>query len=366
MAGKRSPRSVEFKAKVALAAVRERKTASELASQFGVHPTQIHQWKKQLVASAADSFRDGRKRPRVADHEAELYEQIGRLKMELEWLKKKLSRLTDRLRGLVEPGHGRLSIQRQCGLLGLSRSTFYYRPAQESEENLMLMRLIDEEYLRHPFYGSRKMADWLCKADHAVNRKRVQRLMRLMGIEAVYPKRKTTIYAPGHKVYPYLLRDVTITHPDHVWSTDITYIPLRRGFMYLVAVMDWYSRHVLSWRLSNSLDTTFCLDALEEALSQSQPEIFNSDQGSQFTSLAFTSRLESCGARISMDGRGRALDNVFIERLWRTVKYEDIYLKPVFYSRILYLPPSQWVTATQIRRGTRISIRNIPAFHRLL
>ena len=130
----------------------------------------------------------------------------------------------------------------------------------------MLMRLIDEEYLRHPFYGSRKMADWLCKADHAVNRKRVQRLMRLMGIEAVYPKRKTTIYAPGHKVYPYLLRDVTITHPDHVWSTDITYIPLRRGFMYLVAVMDWYSRHVLSWRLSNSLDTTFCLDALEEAL----------------------------------------------------------------------------------------------------
>lgn len=220
-----------------------------------------------------------------------------------------------------------MSVSRQCELLGLARSTFYYQPARESEKNLKLMRLIDEEYLRHPFYGSRQMVLWLAREGHAVNRKRVQRLMRLMGIEALYPKRKTTLSAPGHRVYPYLLRDVSAARPDHVWSTDITYIPLRRGFMYLTAVMDWYSRHVLSWRLSNSLDTTFCLEALEEALSRSRPEIFNSDQGVQFTSLAFTSRLESSGVQISMDGRGRALDNVFIERLWRSLKYEEIYLK---------------------------------------
>ena len=189
------------------------------------------------------------------------------------------------------------------------------------------MRLIDEEYLRHPFYGSRKMADWLGKQGRAVNRKRVQRLMRLMGIEGVRPRRNTTIFAPGHRIFPYLLRGVTASHADHIWSTDITYIPLRRGFMYLVAVLDWYSRHVLSWRLSNSLEASFCIDALEEALGRSRPEIFNTDQGSQFTCRAFTSRLKTAGVQISMDGRGRALDNVFIERLWRTVKYEDIYLK---------------------------------------
>jgi putative transposase len=220
-----------------------------------------------------------------------------------------------------------LSVRRQCALLGLARSTFYYTLGAESEENLALMRQIDEEYLRHPFYGSRKMTDWLCRCGVGVNRKRVQRLMRLMGIEAVYPKRRTTIPAEGHKVFPYLLRGVAITRPNQVWSTDITYLPLRRGFMYLVAVMDWYSRYVLSWRLSNSLEAVFCLEALEDALGHGRPEIFNSDQGSQFTSVSFTTRLEDCGVAVSMDGRGRALDNVFIERLWRTLKYEDIYLK---------------------------------------
>lgn len=210
---------------------------------------------------------------------------------------------------------------RQCELLALPRSSWYYQPLCESPENLALMRAIDALYLQAPFYGSRKIAKVL-----GVNRKRVQRLMRRMGIEALYAKRRTTRPAKGHKIYPYLLRNVEITRRDQVWSSDITYLPLRHGFLYLVAVMDWYSRFVLSWRLSNTLEGSFCLEALEEALCVSRPEIFNSDQGSQFTAAAFTSRLESAGVSISMDGRGRALDNVFIERLWRSVKYEEVYL----------------------------------------
>jgi putative transposase len=231
------------------------------------------------------------------------------------------------LRERVNHAHPWLSVARQCALLGLARSTAYYEAARESEENLWLMRRIDEQYLRTPFYGSRRMAVWLQSTGQRVNRKRVQRLMQVMGIEALYPKRRTTVRGEGHKIYPYLLRDLAITRPDQVWSADITYVPLRRGFMYLVAVLDWFSRYVLSWRLSNSLETTFCLEALDEALARRRPEIFNTDQGVQFTSEAFTSRLSSQGVAISMDGRGRALDNVFIERLWRSVKHEDIYLK---------------------------------------
>jgi putative transposase len=228
---------------------------------------------------------------------------------------------------LVEPEHGGLSVRRQCALLGLPRSSFYYTAAAEAEDDLCLKRLIDEEYLRHPFYGSRSMTTYLQRLQHEVNRKRVQRLMREMGIAAIYPK-KTTVPAAGHKIYPYLLRGVKIVRVNQVWSTDITYVPMQRGFMYLTAIMDWHSRYVLSWRVSNTLDTAFCLEALEEALGRwPAPEIFNTDQGSQFTSEAFTGRLAAAGIAISMDGRGRALDNVFIERLWRTVKYEDIYLK---------------------------------------
>jgi putative transposase len=206
--------------------------------------------------------------------------------------------------------------------LGLARSTCYYHPAGESAENLAVMRRIDEQYLRTPFYGSRKIAEVL-----NINRKRAQRLMRMMGIEAIYPKRRTTWPGAGHKIYPYLLRNVAVTRPDQVWASDVTYVPLRHGFLYLVAVMDWYSRYVLSWQLSNTLTGSFCLEALEDALSRAVPEIFNSDQGSQFTATAFTSRLDSAGVAISMDGRGRAIDNVFIERLWRSVKYEEVYLK---------------------------------------
>jgi putative transposase len=212
-------------------------------------------------------------------------------------------------------------------VLGLSRSTWYYRATSETAEDLALMRQIDEQYLATPFYGSRKMAEWLKRAGLKINRKRVQRLMRAMGLEAIYPRRSTTRPAPGHKIYPYLLRNVEIARPDQVWSSDITYIPLRHGFLYLTAVMDWHSRYVLSWRLSNTMDGSFCWEALDEALSQGRPEIFNTDQGSQFTAAAFTGRLEKCGVAISMDGRGRALDNVFVERLWRSVKYEEVYLK---------------------------------------
>lgn len=187
------------------------------------------------------------------------------------------------------------------------------------------MRLIDEQYLRTPFYGSRRMAVWLGQQGRSVNRKRVQRLMRLMGIETIYPRQRTTRRNPEHRVFPYLLRDVAIMRVNQVWSTDITYVPMTCGFMYLAAVIDWHSRYVLSWRLSNSLEGSFCVEALEAALGRGKPEIFNTDQGSQFTASAFTRCLERAGVAISMDGRGRALDNVFIERLWRTVKYEWLY-----------------------------------------
>jgi len=226
----------------------------------------------------------------------------------------------------VEWDHDDLSVRRQCELLGLNRSTLYYHGVGESKENLRLMRLIDEQYLRRPFYGSRRMQDWLESQGHEVNRKRVQRLMRTMGLVAIYPKPRLSLAAKDHKIYPYLLRNVAIIRPNQVWSTDITYIRMAHGFMYLVAIMDWYSRYVISWRLSNSLEVSFCVEVLEEALSWQRPEVFNSDQGVQFTSHVFTSRLEDRAVAISMDGRGRVFDNIFIERLWRTVKYEDVYM----------------------------------------
>lgn len=239
-------------------------------------------------------------------------------------------------RRLIEPAHTELSIRRQCELLGLNRASYYYEPATETALNLTLMRLIDEEYTAHPFKGRRKMTHDLRQQGYLVNVKRVRRLMQIMGLEAIYPQPRTTIVDQEHRVYPYLLRGVPIVRPNQVWSIDITYLPLANGFMYLTAVIDWYSRYVLAWELSNTLDTQFCIDALEQALQLGQPEIFNSDQGSQFTSAAFTGILEAAGIRISMDGKGRALDNIFIERLWRTVKYEDIYLKHYETAPLLY------------------------------
>lgn len=220
-----------------------------------------------------------------------------------------------------------LPIRRQCELLGINRSSYYYEPCGESPENLLYMRLIDEQYIATPFYGVPRMTAMLRRAGYEVNPKRVERLMKLMGIQAIYPKGNLSSPAPGHKIYPYLLQGVAIERPNQVWSTDITYVRMLKGFMYLCVIMDWYSRYVLSWRLSNSLDARFCVEALEEALGLGiKPEVFNSDQGSQFTSGAFTGILLENGIQISMDGRGRALDNVFVERLWRTVKQEHIYL----------------------------------------
>jgi putative transposase len=225
-------------------------------------------------------------------------------------------------RSCIEPRGPGLSIRRQCELLGLHRSSWYAKPREPTSDDLALMRRIDEQYLETPFYGSRRMA-----VELGVNRKRIQRLMRIMGLEAIYPKPRLSQHDPGHRIYPYLLRNVKVVRPDQVWSSDITYVPMAQGWMYLTVVMDWYSRYVLSWRLSNTLDGLFCLEALEEALAQGRtPEIFNTDQGVQYTAIAFTSCLEAAGVAISMDGRNRWMDNAFVERLWRTVKYEDIYL----------------------------------------
>ncbi len=219
-----------------------------------------------------------------------------------------------------------MSVVRQCELLNLPRSSYYYEPVGVSEEDLTVMRLLDEQYTATPFYGSRRMQAALRAAGHVVNRRRVQRLMRRMGLEAVGPKPRLSAATPTHRVYPYLLRDVPITRVDQVWSTDITYVRLRHGFVYLMAILDWHSRYVLAWELSVTVDGQFCLDALDAALVRSAPEIFNTDQGPQFTATAFTDRVKAAGAQISMDGRGRALDNVFVERLWRSVKYEEVYL----------------------------------------
>lgn len=229
-------------------------------------------------------------------------------------------------RGLIEPSHEQLSIQKQCKLINLHRSAYYFSPARENTDNLAIMRLLDEKYLLHPFFGSRKLVPYLKTKGFAVNRKRVQRLLRLMGLCPIYPKPNLSKPEEGHKVYPYLLKNLPIIRPNQVWSTDITYIPMQGGFVYLTAVIDWYSRYVLAFELSNTLDTAFCVKALCKALEIAQPEIFNTDQGSQFTSVDFTSILKTHGIQISMDGKGRAIDNVFIERLWRSVKYELIYI----------------------------------------
>ena len=230
---------------------------------------------------------------------------------------------------MIDPDQD-LSVSRQCELLGVARSSYYYERGQsETEDNLELMRLIDEIYLAHPENGQRMMVRTLKRRGIFVNRKRVRRLMRLMGIRSLSPQPTTTVPNQAHPVYPYLLRDLTIDHPNHVWAVDITYVPFKKGFWYLVAIMDWHSRKVLSWRLSNTMTADFCVAALHEALAlYGTPEIFNSDQGAQFTSETFTAVLKDAGVKISMDGVGRAIDNVFIERLWRTLKYDHIYLNP--------------------------------------
>ena len=247
-------------------------------------------------------------------------------------------------RGLLDRADDRLSIRRQCALLGLARSGVYRTKASANDNDLALMRRLDELFMAWPFLGSRRMAAMLRAEGRAINRKRVQRLMRRMGIAALGPKPRTTKPAPGHKIFPYLLRDLAIERPNQVWAADITYVPIGRGFLYLVAVIDWASRAVLAWRLSNTMDVSFCVAALEEALARfGQPEIFNTDQGSQFTSAAFTGALAAAGIRISMDGRGRWMDNVFIERLWRSLKHEDVYLKAYADGREARAGIGEWI-----------------------
>jgi putative transposase len=257
----------------------------------------------------------------------------------------------ERRRQMIEPEHPRLSVVRQCELVSISRSGFYYRPAGETPLNLELMRLIDAQFLETPWYGSRQMARHLRREGYTIGRKRVRRLMAKMGLAPIYQRPRTTVPHPEHRVYPYLLRDRVIDRPNQVWCADLTYIPMRRGFLYLVAIMDWMSRKVLAWRVSNTMDVEFCLEALEEALDRfGPPEIFNTDQGSQFTSPRLTGVLKDAGIRISMDGRGRWIDNVFIERLWRSLKFECVYLHAFETGSELRAGLSRWISYYNGRR----------------
>lgn len=247
-------------------------------------------------------------------------------------------------KAMIAPDRPGLSLSRQCDLLSISRSSFYYAARGESPENLVLMRRIDELFLQYPFYGSRQMVRQLLRDGVRVGRHRVRRLMRLMGLAAIYQTPKTSTPHPAHRIYPYLLRNVAVDRPDHVWCADITYIPVRRGFLYLVAIMDWATRHVLAWRLSNTMDSRFCVEALREAMAQhGKPEMFNTDQGSQFTSFDFTGVLKDADIAISMDGRGRCMDNIFIERLWRSLKYEAVYLHELIDGFVAERVIGQWI-----------------------
>ncbi|MGR5308312.1 IS3 family transposase [Vibrio mediterranei] len=329
MTRKRRNHSPEFKAKVALDAARGDKTVAELAQKYNLHANQISTWKKELLENAAMIFASESQSGKDSSEEVDkLHAKIGQLTMENGFFGQSARSLDRAQRKSSLVKSTQLPIKRQCELLCIARSTAYYQPIGLSAEEIELRRMIDEIHLQYPFMGSRRIRNELAKKGHNVNRKRVVRLMRDMGIGAIYPKPRTTLANKAHKVYPYLLRDIEVTYPNQAWAIDITYIPMAKGFLYLVAIIDWYSRKVLSWRLSNTMDTSFCIEALEDALKHyGPPDIFNSDQGSQFTSTEFTQKLIEHGVRISMDGKGRWVDNVFIERLWRSLKYEEVYLK---------------------------------------
>ncbi|MBU1689093.1 MAG: IS3 family transposase [Proteobacteria bacterium] len=316
-----------FKAKVALAAIKGDKTLAELAEQFDVHPNQISEWKQQLQESAADVFGNvPRAKPAEPDIKV-LHAKIGQLTLENDFLGRRAHQggIAER-KAMIDRTH-KLPLVRQCQILTLARSTAYYQPAPVSPEALALMRRIDELHLNYPFAGARMLARMLKREALPVGRRHLSTLMKRMGINALYRKPNTSKRHPAHPVYPYLLRNLNITRSNHVWAADITYIPMRRGFVYLFAVLDWASRRVLSWKLSNTLTTDFCKEAVQEAITRyGKPEIFNTDQGCQFTSLDFTGLLKDHGIQISMDGKGCWRDNVFVERLWRSVKYEEVYL----------------------------------------
>ncbi|MCB1537330.1 MAG: IS3 family transposase [Rhodoblastus sp.] len=327
---KRSRRthSPAFKAKVALAAVKGDKTLAELAQQFDVHPNQITTWKNHLLEGAAGVFGHDKESAEAPVDLKSLHAKIGELALENGFFVRRAhkSGVVERKK-MIDRDHD-LSIVRQAKVLNLARSTVYYEPRPVSAEDLALMRRLDELHLDYPFAGARMLRSLLRREGVCVGRRHVATLMKRMGISAIYRRPNTSKPAPGHKIYPYLLRGVKIERPNHVWAMDISYIPMRRGFVYLAAVVDVASRRVLSHRVSITMEAAFCVEALEEALAKhGKPDIFNTDQGSQFTSVDFTSVLTKAGVAISMDGKGAWRDNVFVERLWRTVKYEEVYLR---------------------------------------
>ncbi|MEN8873743.1 MAG: IS3 family transposase [Pacificibacter sp.] len=326
---KRKNHSPEFKAKVALEAIREEMTLSELSKKYGVHPTQIGTWKRAAIENMATAFTRKGSAPELvsAADVDKLHSKIGQLVVERDFLADASQQFArDARQKMVSRDH-KLSMRKQCELLQLSRSRLYYRPVGESAENLRFMEIIDKQFLETPWYGSRQMARYMKRNTHQCGRHRVRRLMRLMRLVPIYQEPNTSKKHPQHKIWPYLLRNMVIDRPNQVWCADITYIPMRRGFLYLVAIMDWHSRKVLAWRLSNSMDADFCVEALKDALARhGRPEIFNTDQGSQFTSGAWIDVLMDAKIKISMDGKGAWRDNRMIERLWRSLKYECVYL----------------------------------------
>lgn len=345
--------SADFKAKVALEAIRGDLTLAELAAKHGVHHTMIASWKRQAIEGMAGTFSGLAMWPRPSARARwkSCMPRSGNWSSSGIFSESLRSMSVDRRRAMVESAHHRLSITAQCRLLRISRSSYYYAPVPETDETLALMTVIDATFLDCPWYGSRQMARHLRRAGHEVGRRRVRRLMAKMGLTPIYQRPRTSDPHPQHRVYPYLLRKLAIERPNHVWCADVTYIPMRRGFLYLVAIMDWATRKVLAWRLSNTMDAGFCVAALEEALARfGKPEIFNTDQGSQFTSYAFTSVLRDAEVRISMDGRGRWMDNVFIERLWRSLKYECVYLHAFETGSELRAGLGRWITYYNTQR----------------
>ncbi|MCL4743792.1 MAG: IS3 family transposase [Burkholderiaceae bacterium] len=319
-----------FKAKVALAAIKGDRTLAQLSAQYDVHVNQITTWKSQLEGGAADVFGPGGGAPPAtpAVDVKSLHAKIGELTLENGFFRgsAQQSRPAER-KAMIDRAHD-LPITKQAKTLGISRSSVYYLPRPVPEADLKIMRRLDELHLEFPFAGARMLRGLLAGEGIAIGRRHVKTLMRRMGIEALYRRPRTTKPAPGHKIYPYLLRGMEVTRANQVWAMDITYVPMARGFVYLAVVLDWFSRRVLSWRVSITMEAAFCVEALEDALARhGKPEIFNTDQGSQFTGATFTGMLVSNGIAISMDGKGAWRDNVFVERLWRSVKYEEVYLR---------------------------------------
>ncbi|MDY3305979.1 IS3-like element ISPpy1 family transposase [Psychrobacter sanguinis] len=340
----RKRHNAEFKSKVAVEAIKEHKTLNELTAEYGVHATQISNWKKQALAVIPTAFNTKQQANEQAQQAIidELHRQLGQVISERDWLKKKfLTATLSTRKQLLEPDNKDFSVRKQCELLGINRSSLYYQAKPVSELDITLMNLLDQQYTKTPFYGVKRMTAYLRQLGYQVGEDRVRRLLRQMGLDAIYQHPNTSKPNSEHQVYPYLLRHVPISRCNQVWSTDITYIRLAKGFVYLMAVIDWYSRYVLDWSLSTTLEADFCVDTVSSLLHNGlRCEIFNTDQGSQFTSPRFTRPLIEQGIAISMDGRGRALDNIFVERLWRSVKYECVYLR-------------QFETVSQARAGLK-------------